>query len=167
MKQNRRPKNDRHRSLAILLLGAALSISLVACVPDSRTETQRGFRLPDGDAELGKQAFIGLACHRCHSVDGVELPEHELDAGGLSLHLGGEIHYVKTYGDLLTSITNPEHLISEKYRAILEANGNSDIRSAMPSFNQAMTVQQLIDIITFLDSRYRSLAPEYSDAIYF
>ena len=149
------------------MLLALASMILIACAPESRVEKRSGFRLPDGDVELGKQAFIHLACNRCHTVDGVELPGHDLDAGGLSLHLGGQIHYVRTYGDLLTAITNPEHLISEKYRAILKANGNADIRSAMPALNQAMTVQQLVDIITFLDSRYRSLAPAYSDAIYF
>ena len=180
MNQNRRTEiiSPRYRSRTrtrrnlpqvARLLALSLSIGLAGCAPDEPAQTQRGFRLPDGNAELGKQAFVALACNRCHSVEGVDLPGHAAaaDASELSLHLGGEIHYVKAYGDLLTSITNPEHLISEKYRAILESNGNSDIRSAMPSFNQRMTVEQLIDIITFLDSRYRLLAPDYSDAIYF
>ncbi len=164
-KQSRSPLTTPGRIL--LLLTAVATVGVAGHSPETGIPASRGFRLPHGDATLGKQAFVSHACHRCHTVEGVDLPVHQRDAAGLALHLGKEIHYVESYGDLLTSITNPEHLISEKYRAILAANGNADIRAAMPSFNRSMTVQQLIDIMTFLNSRYRSLAPDYSDAVYF
>ena len=40
-------------------------------------KSAKGFTLPDGDAERGKDAFLSFHCYDCHSVSGVELPEAE------------------------------------------------------------------------------------------
>ena len=90
-------------------------------------------------------------------MKGEELPDFGLAAGGLDITLAESPEFVATYGDLVTAVTNPEHVVSAKYQAILRATGDTDIRSAMPEFNSKMTVQQLLDIIAFLDARYRKL----------
>ena len=59
-----------------------------------------------------------MQCVRCHTVAGVELPDDDLH-GLPKINLGGEIYRVKSYGDLVTSIINPQHVVSPKYLAIL------------------------------------------------
>ena len=131
-------------------------ILLLACIGGCATHpdyaTQFRFPINWGNIEAGKTAFIELQCNQCHTVNGVELPVYEGDSP-LQLELGGEIQYAKTYADLVTSIINPSHVISEKYLQTLPPDKRRSARSIMP-FREKMTVQQLIDIVTFLNSRY-------------
>lgn len=115
------------------------------CAPASKSS--RGFRLPDGDVKRGEQAFRDLKCHRCHQVAGVETPAPE----GFHLTLGGETRRVKTYGELVTSIINPSHVMSPFYQKELAAAKESP----MPRFTREMSVEQMIDLVAFLQSHYR------------
>ena len=72
----------------------------------------KGFVLPSGDNEKGKQAFIELKCHQCHTVAGELLPEN-VEPSMVKLHLGGEVYRVKTYGQLVTSVIHPNHNLSK------------------------------------------------------
>jgi mono/diheme cytochrome c family protein len=103
--------------------------------------------LPDGDAKKGEQAFLDLKCHRCHRVEGFASPAPEQ----FNLLLGGETAQVKTYGQLVTSIINPSHVLSERYQRELNAGPGSP----MPSYANEMTVGQMIDLVAFLQRRYR------------
>lgn len=113
-----------------------------------------GFPVEEGDIEAGRQAFIDHRCHQCHSVANLRLPEL---AGASSplLELGGETSYVKAYSELVTSIINPDHRISERYRERLQQPVIGPLESQMPMAHiDTMTVRQLIDLVAFLDSRY-------------
>jgi len=113
-----------------------------------------GFPAEQSDAEAGRQAFIDHQCHRCHSVAGVRFPPIA-GASAPVLELGGDTIYVKSYADLMTSIINPNHRISERYRDQEILRGNVPVDSPMPMpYIDNMTVRQLIDIVAFLDSRY-------------
>lgn len=114
-----------------------------------------GFPREAGDIDAGRQAFIDHQCHRCHSVAGERLP---LLAGADApiLELGGETIYVKSYADLMTSVINPDHRISERYRDQMLRQGSIPVESPMPQPHvDTMTVRQLIDLVTFLDARYQ------------
>lgn len=112
------------------------------------------FPVEEGDAAAGRQAFVDHRCHQCHSVAGIELPALA-GASSVELQLGGETTEVKTYAELVTSIINPDHVISERYREQLRLDAVVPLDSPMPlPYTDNMTVQQLIDIVTFLDSRY-------------
>lgn len=145
------------KSHAVLLLVALVScLALSGC--DTSPKASRGFRLPDGDAEKGKQAFLDLKCNTCHKVQGVELPAPT----AFNLTLGGETVRVKTYGDLVTSIIYPSHVISDQYKAQLtEAK-----LSPMPEYNRMMTVEQMIDLVAFLQPCYKVMPPEVAPAYY-
>jgi len=122
-----------------------------------------GLVLPEGEAQAGKLAFIELRCYRCHSVAGSELPVTELETT-IEYRLGGEISRVKTYGELVTSIVNPTHVVSERYiRSLGELAEAGVIESPMPAINERMTVSQLIDVVTFLNSSYESTSPTTPD----
>jgi len=113
-----------------------------------------GFPAEVGDPEAGRQAFVDHQCHQCHSVAGVQLPPLA-GASTILLELGGETAFVKSKGELLTSIVNPNHAISERYRDQLLTRGELPLDSPMPMPHiDTMTVRQLIDLIAFLDSRY-------------
>jgi mono/diheme cytochrome c family protein len=114
-----------------------------------------GFPREAGDTDAGRQAFLDHQCHRCHSIAGERLPPLA-GADDPMLELGGETIYVKSYADLMTSIINPDHRISERYRDQLLRRGVVPIDTPMPQPHvDTMTVRQLIDLVAFLDSKYQ------------
>jgi mono/diheme cytochrome c family protein len=117
-----------------------------------------GFRLPDGDVEHGKTAFLELKCYTCHTVSGMDLGVRGQEYAYLrSVVLGGDTRRVRTYGDLVTSIINPSHSLALGYPKELITKGD---QSAMDNFNDTLTVRQLIDLVAFLQSRYHLLPPD-------
>jgi hypothetical protein len=69
--------------------------------------------------------------------------------------LGGETSSLKAYSELVTSIVNPDHRISERYREEILRQTIPPLESPMPMAHiETMTVRQLIDLVAFLDSRY-------------
>ena len=117
-----------------------------------------GLRLPDGDVERGKAAFLELKCNTCHTVAGTEMASPSKDYAYVRVVvLGGEVRQVKTYGALVTSIINPSHSLAPGYPKELITKDN---QSAMANFNDTMTVRQLIDLVAFLQSRYEFVPPE-------
>ena len=127
-----------------------LSVGFLA---SSCNEQASGFALPEGDIANGKIMFEQLSCIECHSISDIEW------RGGIdSLHipLGGDISIQKSYGDLVTSVINPSHKIARRYKA---SATTEDGQSKMAYYNEVMTVQELIDIVTFLQSEYNLKAP--------
>lgn len=134
----------------LLILAVSSLASLTAgCAYDPSF----GFPIERGDIDAGRQAFIDHHCHQCHSVAGVSLPPLA-GANPPILELGGEIVYAKSYAELMTSIINPNHAISERYREQLRLEATVPLDSPMPQLIDNMTVRQLIDLVVFLDSRY-------------
>ena len=132
--------------------------SLLMCVCGCSRRSAVGFHLPDGNIEKGKAAFVELKCYSCHKVDGVETPA-PIVVKHTPVIIGGEIGRVKTYGELVTSIIDPSHHISVSVQREWELDGKM---SPMPDFNRLMTVQQMVDIVSFLQSRYVQLVPLYT-----
>ncbi|GJM04666.1 MAG: hypothetical protein DHS20C09_06570 [marine bacterium B5-7] len=147
--------NIKFVSLTILVL------SMISGCEPHRTSGS-GLFLPKGDIENGKQAFIDLNCHQCHTITDVELPRFALETPLINIELGGKVHRVKSYGELITAITNPDHVISNKHLLQLSESAQN---SPMPSLNDDMSVTQLIDLITLLNSQYTRLIREYKHEI--
>lgn len=124
------------------------------------------FRFPvlQGDIQRGQQAFASLECHQCHVVDGVDLPDYE-GTRLFAVNLGGDLIFAKTYGDLVTSIINPDHVISDQYLGQLPVQARRSMSSSPMYVKEEMTVAQLIDVVAFLNSRYR-LLPGYTEYYY-
>ena len=132
-----------------LYIGFALSLLvIVGC-----DEEGRGFSLPPGDAETGKEVFQQLGCIGCHSIRGEDLKGDDRE---LLVILGGPTSRVKSYGDLVTSVINPSHKIA---RAVTGEAINEDGLSKMKIYNEVMTVQQLVDLVTYLQATYEVLPP--------
>lgn len=136
------------KRLVSVFAGAALMAVLNGCTP--APQSGKGFTLPDGDVEAGRTAFVELECHACHTVAGVELPEISAEADPI-VELGGKVTRISTYGELVTSVINPSHKLASGYAANAVSE---DGESKMTNYNDALSVQQLIDIVAFLQSQY-------------
>ena len=119
-------------------------------------ESPRGFSLPEGNAEMGKAAFVALQCNACHSTAEVEQLANGND---ISVNLGGDVSFVKTYADLVTSIINPSHRLASGYP---DEMVSQDGESRMRNYNDVMTVEQLIDLVSYLQPHYKLRVPEPS-----
>lgn len=129
-----------------ILLGA--SICSTSC-----NEEARGFALPQGDIKAGKATYERLECNACHSISGIKWNG---GVDSLNIYLGGEVSARKSYGELVTSVINPSHKIAESYKQITT---DSVGHSKMKNYNEVMTVQELIDLVTFLQSEYKIEIP--------
>ena len=143
----------RHRQFYFLFLFFSLFV-LLACDNDSR-----GFALPEGNIENGKVTFIELGCNYCHSTSDVE----RLDFGeDVNLILGGEVKVGKSYATLVTSIIYPEHTIAPAYKRTAEDKE----KTKMKNYNDVMTVQQLVDLVTYLKEEYKIKIPSSYNRYY-
>ena len=133
--------------LLLPIVMSAILLVLSGCDSDARSA--RGFSLPAGDSEAGEVVFTTMQCHSCHSLPNIEqLPGTQ---EGISVKLGGQVSISKTYGELVTSVINPSHRIAHSYQP---QNTDADGQSMMRNYNDVMTVNQLVDLVSFLESQY-------------
>ena len=137
-----------------------IALSLGACDED-KMMSERGFRLPDGDANAGRDTFIYMQCNQCHTVKGEDLPP--IPGSEPYVELGGTVTHVRTYGELVTSIVNPSHKLADGYaKELVSEDGVSN----MYVYNDYMTVQELTDLVRFLQPHYDVEPPRYQYRIY-
>ena len=140
-----------------LIAGMSAILLFAGCVMSEKSPV--GFRLPEGSIWKGKTAFVELGCINCHSVVDEDLMPEMTEPRQIHVALGGETTRVKTYGQLVTSIINPSHVVSPQYRdKYMDAEGNS----VMTDFSKEMTVEQMIDLAEFLQARYEVVIPDYA-----
>lgn len=140
-------------------------ILLVVGACSEQGKPVRGFVLPEGDVAQGEQVFIDFNCYGCHTIPDVDLPEPEFKPPFM-LSIGGKVYRVKNYGELLTAVVHPDHIISPKYVTMLEKAEREAVISPMPYFGEEMTVAELIDLVEFLHAQYTRLQPEYYRGYY-
>jgi cytochrome c2 len=133
------------KTTIIILFGLFLMM-IIGCTGESRE-----FALPEGDIEKGKKTFVMMSCNQCHSLPDVEWIGGKV---GNTIHvpLGGKVGKVKSYKELVTSIINPSHKILKKY---LKAPYATEGKSNMLKYNELMKVEDLVNIVTFLQDKYQ------------
>lgn len=119
----------------------------------------RQFALPSGDADKGEIAYVALQCNSCHSRKG----SPSLEIEGIDVQIGGAVTKIDSYAALVTSVINPSHRIKREHKEVGEL---PDGKSAMQTYNEVMTVQQLVDLVTLLQDEYEVQAPIYPYGIY-
>jgi hypothetical protein len=122
-------------------------LALTSCAEPRRAD----FALPEGDIDTGQALFVSYGCIGCHTISNLDLPEPEQDRP-VRVILGGQVSRVRTYPELVTSIINPSHRISARYLRADEVS--QDGESLMATYNDVMTVTELINLVAFLESRY-------------
>src|SRR5574341_382676 len=137
-----------------LVVVALLSVEPLTAVAQQPSHgehgTPRGWRLtwPPGDSAKGREAFVKLECYSCHEVKGEKFPA-PTEAGkvGPELSAMAPLHEPEYFA---AALINPSAVI-EQGKGFQAPDGSSK----MPSFNESMTVQELIDLVAFL----RALKP--------
>lgn len=143
-----------------LLILFATAMLTSGCDED-KMMSERGFRLPDGDAQAGRETFLYMQCNQCHTIDGEELPR--IAGQDPYVELGGDVTHVKTYGELVTAIINPSHKLAEGYA---KEKVSEDGVSNMYVYNSFMTVQELTNIVMFLQPHYDVVPPQFQYRVY-
>jgi len=128
-----------------LSFGASALIALekIAHSGEAQTHHPAGWRftLPNGDAAKGRAVFQKYECQYCHEVRGEDFPFAGVDYGP-ELSQMGPLHPLEYFAE---SVMNPNAVVGKQYRG-------PDGKSTMPSYNEKMTVQELIDLSAYLAS---------------
>jgi mono/diheme cytochrome c family protein len=106
------------------------------------------FTWPKGDPGKGRAVFAKLECYTCHEVKGEKFrAPSDKDKVGPELSMMGPLHEPEYFAE---AIINPNAAIErgKGYQAV-------DGSSKMPSFNDSLSVQELIDLVAYL----RALKP--------
>ncbi len=146
-----------------LVIGSSMLLLIVVLALAGCGEQDEvvGFVLPEGDAALGQASFVNYGCPLCHVVAGTDVPYLGTDAVP-RIELGGKVRRVKNYGDLMTSVVNPNHALADQYIDSLPEQERETATSPMPDFNERLTVAELIDLVAFLHSSYEKTVPGYT-----
>ena len=118
--------------------------------------TPKGWRfvLPPGNADAGRKAFADLECFKCHAVEGESFPAPTAEQEGVGPALSGmgPMHPAEYFAE---AIINPNASAAWRIKHHKEEKMGylgADGKTKMPSYNGAMTVQQLIDVVAYLKS---------------
>lgn len=141
--------------IAALVLATLL---LFAC--EQGANSPRGFSLPEGNMEKGYQVFEKYRCQDCHRIAGEEEPENAQYLLAKAIPLGGSSGRIKTYGELVTSIINPSHKLTPRQPASFTSE---DGVSLMRVVNDELTVSELIDLVAYLQPKYKVTPYRTSD----
>jgi hypothetical protein len=96
----------------------------------------------------GREAFVRFECYSCHEVQGEQFPAlGTRETLGPELSRMGPLHEPEYF---VEAIVNPSAVI-ESGKGYEAADGSSK----MPSYSDSMTVQEFIDLVTYL----RALPP--------
>jgi mono/diheme cytochrome c family protein len=102
------------------------------------------FTLPEGNPRAGRQVFIEMECFKCHAITNEDFPPVNRSTGevGPDLTGMGSRHPAEYIAE---SIINPNAVI-------ITGPGytGSDGLSIMPTYNDVLTLHQLIDLVAYL-----------------
>lgn len=107
--------------------------------------------VPQGKAGVGKKLFVEKGCYKCHTVRNTELPKLEVEPT-YAIPLGGPDQDGWTRDKFAAAIMNPNHTVAEEYRILMITLGDhfKAENSPMPTFNDFLTVNDMINLATFL-----------------
>ena len=151
------------RTTAVLLYILGVSAITISCTKNAEQDpahratgehipTNWKFTLPPGDAVEGKKLFVESECYKCHEIQGESFPvASENDKGvGPELSQMAGTHPPEFFAE---SIINPNAVIDpqDKETGFLAADGTS----RMPTYGDVLTVKQVSDLATYLNSLKR------------
>lgn len=122
----------------------------------SRLATPKGWRftLPAGDPNAGRQVFVDFECFKCHEVLGEEFPAPKAEQGDVGSPLSGmgAMHSAEYFAEVMIDPNASVAWRIKHHKAEKKGYLGDDGRSKMPSYNDTMTIQQLIDVVAYMKS---------------
>lgn len=139
--------NRSYAAVAILIFALSPVLSLFSQDPVEMTPV-----FPDGDAKKGRALFEEKMCSRCHTVEGVKFPDHDLPVID-DIRLAGANNRGWSRDSYASEIMDPQHLISPDHREAMLRIGDRTAAETSPmlDYNQSLTVGDLIDLVMFLE----------------
>jgi L-cysteine S-thiosulfotransferase len=138
--------------ICIVSMFATSAVPTGAAEPEMHHPKGWTFTMPKGDPVKGRAVFDKFSCYSCHEVRGEKFPAPDKgQAVGPELSQMGPLHPLEYFTE---STINPNVVGAKKYRG---PNG----KSKMPTFNDDMTVQELIDLSTYLASLRPKGVPKF------
>ena len=140
-------------SLGLVVLGLVVggAVSIRAQQQPGMDHEEHGtakgwkFAWPKGDPAKGREVFAKLECYSCHEVRGETFPApSEKEKVGPELSAMAPLHEAEYFAE---AIINPGAQI-ERGKGYEAPDGSSK----MPSFNDSMTIQEMIDLVAYLKS---------------
>jgi len=104
------------------------------------------FTLPEGNPKAGREAFVILQCHTCHTITGEQFPPVKPSERAMAPDLTG-VGALHPAPYIAESILNPSAVVTDG-PGYADANGYSN----MPSYLEALSVRQLVDLVAYLQS---------------
>jgi len=103
------------------------------------------FTLPPGDPTRGKQVFVDAGCYKCHTVTGAGFPDAAAEKKpGPDLTGMGSHHPAEYFAESIVA-PNAVILLGPGYTG-------PDGLSIMPSYVDALSVRELLDVVAFVRS---------------
>lgn len=128
----------------LILAAAAMASSAQPAPEHGGHGTPEGWKFswPAGNSVSGREVFVKLQCYTCHEVKGETFPAPDPGKVGPELSSMAPLHPAEYFAE---AIINPNAVVEEGrgYRA-------PDGMSKMPSYNDLMTVQEVIDLVAYL-----------------
>ena len=138
-----------------LSLLSIAALSALISTPDSYAQDPALSKtiVPPGKEDLGLKLFLEKGCYQCHSAGATKLPTVEL-APRLVIELAGDVHSGWTRDDFAKAIMNPNHVVAEEYHIAMMRIGDhlKAENSPMPEFIDMLSLADLINLTTFLDT---------------
>ena len=112
------------------------------------------FAIPPGDHHAGRQVFIDFECFKCHEVVGEEFPAPKAEQGdvGSALSGMGAMHSAEYFAEVMIDPNASVAWRIKHHKAEKKGYLGPDGTSKMPSYNDTMTIQQLIDVVAYMKS---------------
>jgi hypothetical protein len=101
------------------------------------------FTWPQGNPVKGREIFVKLECYSCHAVEGERFPVPS-EVIGPELAMMAPLHDAEYFAE---AIIHPNAVI-QKGKGYEAADGSSK----MPSYNDLVTVQEVVDLVGYLKS---------------
>jgi mono/diheme cytochrome c family protein len=102
------------------------------------------FQVPPGNATAGREAFVALRCHSCHTVTGESFPPVQPAELSPAPDLAG-MGAAHPAAYLAESILNPNAVIVTGPGYV-----GSDGLSIMPDYSDFLSVRQLLDLVAYV-----------------
>jgi mono/diheme cytochrome c family protein len=112
---------------------------------------------PGGDPARGRKVFADLECYKCHLIKDGGFPPTGTDGKKGPELTGTGGHHPAEY--FAHSILDPSAIIVDG-----PGHMGPDGRSIMPSFNDSLSVAQLLDLVAFLKSQTTGGEEQHEDA---
>ena len=112
------------------------------------------FAMPAGNHHAGRQVFIDFECFKCHEVRGEDFPSPKAEQGDVGSVLSGmgAMHTAEYFVEVMIDPNASVAWRINHHKSENKGYLGPDGKSKMPSYNDSMTIQQLIDVVAYMKS---------------